>query len=232
MPERSSKHRVAAPRRGFTLVELLLGLAITALISVCVLGLTSAAADAWTLHAPGSNAATKATKIEEDAAVRAATLRNVQRSLAIGYASGLAMSPPTGEGLLLFWFDDRLDLVGTPQYGELRLLHADPAEARVVLWSPRPWNDYTPAERAQLATAADLDAASTADAIIASDLFTPHVLIGWDESLVQAGGFAVERVGHVGMSARVSYEIVTRRDGSDDRLEGTAVRRTAEQDPA
>ena len=218
--------------KGFTLVELLLSLAVTALICVCVLGLTAATADAWATGATDSAGSRAKARVDENTATRAVVQRVVERSEALGFASGLSASPPTGEGLLLAWYDDDLDLAGIPQWGELRLLHADPVEGRLVLWAPRPWNDYTAAEQTALAGAADIDAAASADSIVNSGLFDPHVLIGVADSTVSAGGFRVERAVAVGATARVAYEVVVDRDGADEAVTGWATRRTAETEPS
>ena len=202
--------RTPRKRSGFTALELVLGLSVSALLGICLVGLVSSAAIGWNVTGDGTAADSGG---DRGAAYVEKALRSAQD---VGYAApGSASEAAT----LLLWAHDLYQQDGiiardrTPQRAELLLFKYDPTSKSLNLYRPKRWLDMTASERAAAATTlttSDLTLKATADAFAAWGAVQKFKLLGGAKTSVTAVSFWVEN-----NSGRpiVAYEIELDRAG-------------------
>ena len=224
----------AATRRGggFTLVEMLLGLVLTAMIALTIAGLASVSSSVWRAQV---NAVGADVDQERVGGYLDDLLRNSRDVL---YASDPS---PLGRQVLVVWRGDAYDQNGVvanddaAQWAELALLVADPAAGRLEVYLPAAPDTAQPGAAAAPATifpargsdpAAELSPESldAGDAIPA--YFTATPLLGDSSTKVRVteAAFAVDRAGRLPL---VRYTIALDAAGRAARLAGVARLRLA-----
>lgn len=144
LPARSRRPGRPRARRGMTLVELSIGLAITAMIGAAVTSFTFATANAWRSSSSGQTAenAGHVTAVRVQDVLRSARLFGAWRAGDVHDASAVPSAA------VLIWAGDR-NGDGLIQQSEIALLEYDPAESRLYLRTqPAPkvdlvWNHAT-----------------------------------------------------------------------------------------
>lgn len=220
------------PRRGLTLLELSLGLSITAIIGLAIMGLSAAVSSAWAFNSDRG----LQTVAEEQLRARAAIEREIDKALAVGYSSGIPTAAPASAWLVLWANDDLPSDAGndTAQYFELRFLEASPIDGCVYLWVAKPWDDVEEEVQALLAEAVggDFNRTDAVTVAIGSGAFVRHRLYGNTDgpTVVTGGGFDADYTESALPQTVVRYEITAQREGTAQNLGGLIVRNRSDLD--
>lgn len=173
-----------ARRRGLTLVELSIGMVITAMVMGALGGMWFAVADAWRQSSSSQNAGATATQ----ATARLDALLRDVRHVGV-WTAGSINGSAAGASVLVWrgdaWARNENGTAKTtlpdwiPQLGELLLIEHDPAAGKVYYYEPIPLASMTgtqPTRASKDVTWAELNSATLAASFKASDLVKRKVL--------------------------------------------------------
>ena len=197
------------PRQAFTLVELLMAMALTALLALCVATVAGATSSAWRAHqeaVAGRFAGERTTAYLDSMLRQAQDVTCTYDAHAPGEASVVAV-----------WANDEFatrDVPagdGVPQLYEMRFLVRDPAASTFAVRAPPSYSALSAA--AQVEAAQPFDENRQAELVLEGPAHIPAwmratTLLGDGGVTVDAATFAVDRAGR---SPLVSYAIDTRR---------------------
>ena len=164
--------------RGYTALEVILALAVTGVIAVCLVSLLGASSQIWRQEHE------TVSRLIGGARVQSYLERMLRESHDFGYsASGEGVDPPA---ILLWSHDLRSRQSGESrdhqiQQCELLLIRYDPAAQKLIFHLPMDWTEMTSAQQAEagaLVEPAAFAEKATADAFLARDWVHAHVLAG------------------------------------------------------
>lgn len=217
--------RHAAARRAFTAMELVMALAISGLILICILGVVGASSSAWKHQESSSLGVTSGARTQF---YLERTLRGAQD---IGYwASGESPNPAS----LLLWAHDTHAAGLISQYdhqkqlAELVLIRHDPVSKKLNVFRPIAWTEMSSAEQAdasQTLAGADFNSKTAADAFAQKSWVQAYAIAGAasDESVTSAW-MNVDRSSN---NPIASFRFDVSRSGRSHLVMGTVSVRTA-----
>ena len=189
-------------RHGFTLMELSLALALSAVVALGAVSFTSV------MTSPSLKGENKL--LDADARGRGFMDNMIRLSEDVGYwASGTGA---TADATLLLWSGDNLVASSTVandfsiQLHELSVVTYDAAAQEVVLFRPRPWEQLSTAEQStadDVVTDVDFNSAALASQVAGSSWVQRIVVFG-NSRPVTAARFGVSETGE---RLRVDYEL-------------------------
>lgn len=217
---RCRRHR----RLAMTVVELTIGMAITAMVLGALSALWFAVARTWAASAPAQAAGitgnTAASRLE--AHLRAA-------KYVCQYSPGSADGRVVPAGRVFFWKNDDWTADGVVQFAELVLIEHDAAAKELYVYEARSTTSMSVDQRARASLTpnwAELSSAATVDAFKGFDFIKRKVL---SESIVGAA-FNVPTI-KAGTRPSVEFTLTVSRTGGDSMVYGLASMRSSTTRP-
>jgi prepilin-type N-terminal cleavage/methylation domain-containing protein len=217
-----------AKRRGFTFVELLMGLVITAFIMAGLAAIMSSVADAWEEGRITQSTQLQANLIDQ----------RLQRILS---SAKYVVLPASGtSGSVIFWANDDLIADSTVEAGELGLIEVDSSTNSLNLWEAIPSSSMTPAQLSAAETELNWASLQTVTAAeLKSWSYMQCTTLGGPGSSgnvnalqVTGSSFYAANLTSTSQLPLVEYSLTFQKNGQDVTLYGTTTLRAPTTQPS